>query len=280
MNQKSIGLILSAISLIFHDSFFDRIEDLSQLFTQPIWTNETKPFSKLLTDIKYILKCIFIIRAYLDEFSLQTGKTCDISTPGHAVDKDPPACNRHGFHAWSRKIPHAVDQRSLCTTFTEPECCNCWSSMCLGLAHPEKPPQWEAPTVRWRAGPARLQRACAKQWRHSMPETVDNTSPALTASRSHLVIESPSWIRQQHSLLLPLLQFIPMESYRYFFSYLIFLLTLLYFFFVRITLLCIPVGHLFSMLYKIPWRNMSQFIYTLTDIWIISSLICISHYYE
>ena len=29
-------------------------------------------------------------------------------------------CRRHGFHPWSRKIPHATEQLSLCATTTEP----------------------------------------------------------------------------------------------------------------------------------------------------------------
>ena len=31
------------------------------------------------------------------------------------------------FNPWSGKIPHAVEHLSLCTTSTEPVCCNCWS---------------------------------------------------------------------------------------------------------------------------------------------------------
>ena len=40
---------------------------------------------------------------------------------GGTVVKSPPAnAGRHGFKPWSRKIPHAAEQLSLCTTTTEP----------------------------------------------------------------------------------------------------------------------------------------------------------------
>ena len=31
-------------------------------------------------------------------------------------------CSGHGFEPWSRKIPHATEQLSLCATTTEPTC--------------------------------------------------------------------------------------------------------------------------------------------------------------
>ena len=36
-------------------------------------------------------------------------------------------CQGHGFDPCSRKIPHAIWQRSLCVTTTEPTCGNYWS---------------------------------------------------------------------------------------------------------------------------------------------------------
>ena len=40
---------------------------------------------------------------------------------GGAVVKNPPAnAAGHGFDPWSRKIPHAAEQLSLCATTTEP----------------------------------------------------------------------------------------------------------------------------------------------------------------
>ena len=33
----------------------------------------------------------------------------------------------HGFDAWSRKIPLAMEQRSLCVTTTQPACCMRWA---------------------------------------------------------------------------------------------------------------------------------------------------------
>ena len=41
--------------------------------------------------------------------------------PGGAVVNNPPAnAGRHGFEPWPGKIPHAVEQLSLCTATTEP----------------------------------------------------------------------------------------------------------------------------------------------------------------
>ena len=41
--------------------------------------------------------------------------------PGGAVVKNPPAnAGDTGFEPWSGKIPHAVEQLSLCATTTEP----------------------------------------------------------------------------------------------------------------------------------------------------------------
>ena len=33
-------------------------------------------------------------------------------------------CRGHGFNPWSREIPHAVEQPSLCTAITEPVLCS------------------------------------------------------------------------------------------------------------------------------------------------------------
>ena len=46
-----------------------------------------------------------------------------------------------GIDPWSRKIPHAMGQVSLCTTATEP------------LLHNEKPPQWEAQALKLERSP-------------------------------------------------------------------------------------------------------------------------------
>ena len=71
-----------------------------------------------------------------------------------------PACQfrRRRFNPWSKKIPHAVKQLSLCTTAiepmlwslgaaaTEPMCCHYWSPCSLEPCAPqqEKPLRWEA----------------------------------------------------------------------------------------------------------------------------------------
>ena len=64
-------------------------------------------------------------------------------------------CRRHGFDPWSGKIPHTTEQLSPCTTnywacALEPGNCNSWnlSSLDRLCAQQEKPPQWEASTVR------------------------------------------------------------------------------------------------------------------------------------
>ena len=70
-------------------------------------------------------------------------------------------CREHRFSPWSRGIPHAVGQLSLCTTTTEPvlqslgsattepSCCNYWSPHALEprASQQEKPLQWEAHTL-------------------------------------------------------------------------------------------------------------------------------------
>ena len=43
-------------------------------------------------------------------------KTANLGSPGGAVVKNLPA----RFEPWSRKIPHAAEQLSPCTTATEP----------------------------------------------------------------------------------------------------------------------------------------------------------------
>ena len=67
-------------------------------------------------------------------------------------------CRKHEFDPWPRKIPHAMEQLSPCTTTIEPvlwspgatttehKCCDHWSP--CPTAHTlqqEKPPQWEKP---------------------------------------------------------------------------------------------------------------------------------------
>ena len=42
-------------------------------------------------------------------------------------------CKGHRFDPWSRRIPHATEQLSLCATTTEPACHNYWSPHALGL---------------------------------------------------------------------------------------------------------------------------------------------------
>ena len=58
-------------------------------------------------------------------------------------------CREHGFDSWSRKIPHATEQLSLCAMTTEPVCCN-YGSLHILVPSPhtsesvlctERPPQ-------------------------------------------------------------------------------------------------------------------------------------------
>ena len=56
-------------------------------------------------------------------------------------------CREHEFDPWSRKIPRAAEQLSLCATTTEAHTLE----HVLGI---KDPPQWEASTPRWRVAPA------------------------------------------------------------------------------------------------------------------------------
>ena len=47
-------------------------------------------------------------------------KTCSVDFPGGLVVESTCQCRSHRFDPWSRKIPHASEQLSLCTTTAEP----------------------------------------------------------------------------------------------------------------------------------------------------------------
>ena len=77
-------------------------------------------------------------------------KKTTLGFPGGAVvNKNPPAnAGGHGFEPWSRKIQHATEQLSPCTTTTKAR---------APRAHApqqEKPPQWEARAPQQRVAPA------------------------------------------------------------------------------------------------------------------------------
>ena len=55
-----------------------------------------------------------------------------------------PQCRGHRFNPWSRKIPHATEQLSLCGTTTEAPVPRAWAPQ-------EKPLQWEEGSPQWRA---------------------------------------------------------------------------------------------------------------------------------
>ena len=55
-------------------------------------------------------------------------KTTFLGFPGGSVvKKSALQCKGHQFDPWSRKIPHAEEQLSLCATTTKPMSCNYWS---------------------------------------------------------------------------------------------------------------------------------------------------------
>ena len=68
------------------------------------------------------------------------------------------------FDPWSRKIPHAMGQLSLCTRTAEPM--QLLKDGCPRAYAPlqEKPPQGEAHALQ-------LERTCAEQWRPSPVKT-------------------------------------------------------------------------------------------------------------
>ena len=67
-------------------------------------------------------------------------------------------CRRVGFDPWSRKIPHATEQLSLCTTTIGPVS-TAWEPKLLNPICPRTcaPPQWEAHTPQLESGPCLLQ---------------------------------------------------------------------------------------------------------------------------
>ena len=61
--------------------------------------------------------CVFILFAV----TTYQSKCLLRDFPGGTVVRNPPAnAGGHGFEPWSRKIPHAAEQLSPCTTTTEP----------------------------------------------------------------------------------------------------------------------------------------------------------------
>ena len=72
-------------------------------------------------------------------------------------------CRGHGFHSWSRKIPHAIVQLSPCATTTEPTC----PRACP--LQQQKPFQWDIHICQLESSPCSLQleKAYTQQWRLS-----------------------------------------------------------------------------------------------------------------
>ena len=71
-------------------------------------------------------------------------------------------CRRRGFSPWSERIPHTLEQRSLCTTTIELGSCNCWTHVLHLLKptrpgahapHQEKPLPWETHAPRLENSP-------------------------------------------------------------------------------------------------------------------------------
>ena len=81
--------------------------------------------------------------------------------------------------AWSRKIPHAVEQLSPCATTTEPVRLeplshNYWAHVPRARApQQKKPPQWEARASQRRVAPAR------RNYRKPVHSYEDPTQPKL-----------------------------------------------------------------------------------------------------
>ena len=79
---------------------------------------------------------------------------------------------RHGFDSCSRKIPHAKEQLSLCTTTTEPTCYRYWSPRARALQQ-EKPLEWEARVLQLESSPHSL------QWEKNPPSKEDPAQPKI-----------------------------------------------------------------------------------------------------
>jgi len=74
-------------------------------------------------------------------------KSQALGFPGGSVVKNPPANAGDSFNPWSRKIPHAIEQISPCTTTTEPMCRNYRSRRALEtMLHNKRSHHSEKPT--------------------------------------------------------------------------------------------------------------------------------------
>ena len=84
----------------------------------------------------------------------------------------------HRFEPWSRKIPHATEQLSACTTATEARVPR------VLAAQQEKPPQWEAHAPQPRVVPARSNQ------RKPVHSNEDPMQPKIKKKKSLQIINS------------------------------------------------------------------------------------------
>ena len=96
-------------------------------------------------------------------------------------------CRRHRFEPWSGKIPHAIEQFSLCATIIEPVLQSpgtttikptghsYWSLHALepSALQQQKPPQWEAHALQLECNP------CLPQWGKSPNSNKDTAQPKM-----------------------------------------------------------------------------------------------------
>ena len=80
---------------------------------QPLWRTVWRFLKKLKIEVPYD-PAIPLLGIYPEKTIIQKD-ACGTSLVAQWSQ-----CKGHGFDPWSRKIPHATEQLSLCTTTTEP----------------------------------------------------------------------------------------------------------------------------------------------------------------
>ena len=91
---------------------FHHIKDLRKQKSIPIWIGFSKSRIPQVKDGTNMTEFILLWKS---------SETEHRGFPGGTMVKNPLGqCGGHRFEPWSRKIPHATEQLSLCATTTEP----------------------------------------------------------------------------------------------------------------------------------------------------------------
>ena len=102
-------------------------------------------------------------------------------------------CRRHGCDAWSRKIPHAVEQLSAWATATEPQCCNYWSLCAYSLCSTREATRMRSLFTTKKSShrsPPQLEKTHTEQQRPSTTENKQTKKLHLTTHQRNLTFVS------------------------------------------------------------------------------------------